>query len=103
MVARGGFLSDGVVAAPFCFLRDRDACATPLVDAPALAALSSGANAEARREEMSVSDQCFFILSGKRDGSSTTKTSDSLRRPRCFALFWSSFLRMWPRPSASPE
>ena len=42
------------------------------------------------------------MLSGKRAGSSTMRTSDSLRRPRCTALFWSSFLRMWPRLSASP-
>lgn len=63
---------------------------------------SSGAKADARREETSVSDQVFDMLSWNRDGSSTTKTSDSLRRPRCRALFSSSFLRMWPRPSASP-
>jgi hypothetical protein len=42
------------------------------------------------------------MLSGNRAGSSTMKTSDSARRPRCLALCWSSFLRMWPRPSASP-
>lgn len=62
----------------------------------------SGAKAEARRAEMSEADQVAVMLSGKRDGSSTTKTSASLRRPRRRALAFNSFLRMWPRPAASP-
>lgn len=66
-------------------------------------AAKSGANADASNEETSVSDHILVILSGKRAGSSTTKTSDSLRRPSWSALFCNSFFRMWPSPSASPE
>ena len=62
----------------------------------------SGAKAEASKLETSLSDQVALMLSGKRVGSSMMRTSDSLRRPRCTALFLSSFLRMWPSPSASP-
>lgn len=47
---------------------------------------SSGAKAEARREAMLVADQSVVMLSGKLEGSSTTKTSDSSRRPRWRAL-----------------
>lgn len=65
-------------------------------------AARSGANAEARSEETCSAGQCFVMLSGKREGSSTTKTSDSSRRPSWRALFWSSLLRVSPRPSASP-
>lgn len=63
---------------------------------------NSGANAEARREEILLADQVAVMLSGKRDGSSTAKTSDSFRSPSWTALFWSSFWRTGPRPSASP-
>lgn len=63
---------------------------------------SPGAKADARTEAISVADHMVVMLSGNRAGSSTMKTSDSLRRPRRSALSCSSFLRMWPRPSASP-
>lgn len=69
IVATGGL---SVKAVPFCFLVE--------------AFESSGANADASTEEMSLSAQFAVMLSGNRYGSSTIKTSESLRRPRCFAL-----------------
>ena len=69
---------------------------------PLRVAASSGAKAEVRSEEMSSSAQSTVMLSGNRAGSSTMKTSDSLRTPSWRALFWSSFLRVSPRPAASP-
>lgn len=89
----------------FCFRRDDDGAEVVEEEEEEeedMDEASSGAKADARREEMSFVDHMVVMLSGKRDGSSTTKTSDSLRRPRRTALFSSSFLRMWPRPSASP-
>lgn len=68
---------------------------------PFMVAARSGAKAEARREDTWSAGQSFVMLSGKR-GSSRTKTSDSSRRPSWRALFLSSFLRVSPRPSASP-
>lgn len=65
-------------------------------------AASSGAKADARSEVISSSFQFALMLSGKRAGSSTTKTSDSSRTPSRSALSRSSFLRVSPRPSASP-
>lgn len=43
---------------------------------------SSGAKADASRAETSLVDQVVVMLSGKREGSSITKTSDSSRRPK---------------------
>lgn len=63
---------------------------------------SSGAKADARRDETSLVGHVVVMLSGKRDGSSITKTSDSSRRPKWTALCWSSFRRMSPNPSAFP-
>jgi hypothetical protein len=74
-------------------------CLRPAHD---IASASSGAKADARRVQISFADHVAVMLSGNCDGLSTTKTSDSLRKPRRTALFWSSFLRMSPRPSASP-
>lgn len=69
---------------------------------PLRVAARSGEKAEARREVTWSAAQVALILSGKRVGSSTMKTSDSSRTPRRRADFWSSFLRVSPRPSASP-
>lgn len=69
---------------------------------PFRVAARSGEKAEARREVTWSSAQVAVMLSGKRVGSSTMKTSDSSRTPRSRADFWSSFLRVSPRPSASP-
>lgn len=92
IVAKGASLSE-----VFCFRRDDDEPFAEGVDDEML-----GAKADASRDAMSFSDQVFDMLSGNWAGLSTMKTSDSLRRPRCRALFWSSFCRIWPRPSASP-
>ena len=64
--------------------------------------LSSGAKACSRTADTSDSVHWTDMLSRNRVGSSMMYTSDSWRRPSCRALFTSSFLRMWPRPSASP-
>ncbi len=63
---------------------------------------AEGVKAEERTVAMDVGDQVVVMLSRKW-GESRMKTSEGSRRPRRAAEVWSSWRRVGPRFSASPD